>query len=243
MIKKTTACAALMLMASTPLLAKDLNFGFGVKAGTLGSGVEVSVTLTQTINARLALTYMGFLQDVTFDFDDANTGTYASIDSELDVNFGATALMLDWYVFDGTFHLTAGMIKNDSTFKLSGNITSATVTFDGETYDVSQDFTDPSMSGTINLGNGFDPYLGIGWGRKADDEPGLALSVEIGVLLLSPSVDLQAPTLDPNGPAANNGKTQADLDAEVVKAEADAEDELSVLEAWPVISVGLNYAF
>ena len=243
MKKLYPAFGGLLLLSSASLQAQDLNFGVGVKAGTLGTGLELSLALTQTLNARIALTNIDFSTDESLDLNDADTGTNASIDSTLDMNFGATALMLDWYVFDGTFHVSAGMFKNDSKAKLAGTITSATVTFDGQTYDVSQDFTDPSMSGTVKLGSGYEPYVGIGWGRKADDEPGLALSVELGVLLLSPSVDLQAPTLDPNGPAAQGGKTQAELDAEVDKAEATANDELSALEAWPVISVGLNYAF
>ena len=233
----------LLLLSCTSLQARDFNFGVGVKAGTLGTGLELSMTLTQTLNTRLALTNIDFSFDETLDLEDADTGTQASVDSSMDLNFGATALMLDWYVFDGTFHVSAGMVKNDSKIKLNGKLVDNTVTFDGQTYDVSQDFTDPSMSGTIKLGSGYEPYVGIGWGRKADDEPGLALSIELGVLLLSPSVDLQAPTLDPSGPAAQSGKTQAELDSAVDKAESAAEDELSVLEAWPVISVGLNYAF
>jgi len=243
MKKLLPAAGSLLLLSSSLLQAQDLNIGVGAKAGTLGTGLELSVSLTETINARIGVTNIDFSTDETLDLDDPDTGTNATIDSELDMNFGATMLMLDWYVFNGTFHVTAGMVKNDSKAKLSGTITSATVSFDGETYDVSQDFIDPSMSGTVKLGSDYEPYFGIGWGRKASDEPGFALSVELGVVLLSPSVDLRAPTLDPNGPAANNGKTQADLDAEVDAAEATANDDLSDLEAWPVISVGLNYAF
>ncbi len=243
MKKSLPAVGGLLLLSSMAVQAQDINFGIGAKAGTLGTGLELSIGLTQTLNARLGITNVDFSTDETLDLDDPDTGTRATIDSELDMNFGATMLMLDWYVFDGTFHVTAGVVKNDSKAKLSGTITSATVTFDGETYDVSQDFTDPSMSGTVKLGSDYEPYLGIGWGRKAGDEPGFALSLELGVVLLSPSVDLRAPTLDPTGPAANGGKTQADLDAEVDAAEATANDELSDLEAWPVVSVGLNYAF
>ena len=242
-MKKFLPVVGSLLLSSAALHAQDLNIGVGAKAGSLGTGMELSLSLTQTINLRLGVTNVDYSTSETLDLNDAATGTQATIDSDLDLNFGATMLMLDWYVFDGTFHVTAGMVKNDSEAELSGIIRGATVTFDGQTYDVTQDFTDPSMSGTVKLGSDYEPYLGIGWGRKAGDEPGFALSVELGVVLLSPSVDLRAPTLDPNGPAANNGKTQAQLDAEVDAAESAANDDLSDLEAWPVISVGLNYAF
>ncbi len=36
--------------------ANALDIGLGVKAGTLGAGVDISVALTQTINARIGLT-------------------------------------------------------------------------------------------------------------------------------------------------------------------------------------------
>jgi len=242
-MKKTVLASSLLLFSSVSAQALDLNLGLGVKAGTLGTGLEVSVGLTQTLNARLGITNVDFSTDETLDLDDPDTNTSASIDSTLDLNFGATMLMLDWYVFDGTFHLTAGMVKNDSKAKLTGDLSSGTVTFDGTTYDVANDFTDPSVSGTIKLGSGYEPYVGIGWGRKAGNEPGFAVSFELGVLLLSPSVDLKAPTLDPNGTAASNGITQADLDADVDAAESAADDDLSALKAWPVVSLGVNYAF
>jgi len=243
MKKFSSAAGMLLLLSSSLAQAQDLNIGVGVKAGTLGTGLELSLSLTERINARIGVTNVDFSTSERLDLNDAATGTSAIIDSTLDMNFGATMLLLDWYVFNGTFHVTAGMVKNDSKVKLSGTITGATVTFDGQSYDVSQDFIDPGMSGTVTLGGDYEPYLGIGWGRKAGDEPGFALSLELGVLLLSPSVDLTAPRLDPNGPAANGGKTQAELNAEVDAAEATANDDLSNLEAWPVISLGLNYAF
>ncbi len=232
-----------LMLVSFPLQARDLNLGVGIKAGTLGTGLELSLALSKTVNARIAVTNIDASTSETLNLSDAATGTQATIDSSLDMNFGASALLLDWYVFDGTFHVTAGMLKNDSKARLTGRLTSATVTFDGQTYNATQDFIDPSVSGTVKLGSGYDPYLGIGWGRKAGVEPGFALSLELGVLLLSPSVTLAAPTLDPNGPAAASGVTQADLNAGVKDAEKTAEGELTALDVWPVISLGVNYAF
>ena len=41
----------------------------------------------------------------------------------------------------------------------------------------------------------------------------------------------------------NNNLVQADLDDAIQAAEADINDELAILKAWPVISIGFNYAF
>lgn len=223
--------------------ANAIDWGLGVKAGTVGVGAELSVALSQTINARLSLTSVSADFDEEVVLDETINGVpnnTATIDATMDVNFGAVALLLDWYVFDGTFHISGGMIKNDSKIDLLGTIRDNNVTFNGTTYNVGDDFEDASIRGTVSAGESFEPYLGIGWGRKADDDPGLSLSVEIGVVLMSPSVDLQGPTVSSDNP---NNISQADLDADVDAAEQEANDDLSDLEMWPVLSIGLNYAF
>ncbi len=232
-MKPAAIIVGLALIATTSAQAYDI--GVGVKAGTLGAGVDLSVAITPTINARLALTSVNTDFDETLNINDADNE--ATVDANVNLDFGASALLLDWYVFDGTFHITGGMMKNTSTIDLVGTITSATVIFDGTPYDVS-DFDTTTMSGKISMGNSFQPYLGIGWGRKADDNPGLSLSVELGVVLMDPDVDLTAPRV-----TSGSGLNQADIDQDVKAAESSANDELSALKAWPVLSIGLNYAF
>ena len=232
-MKKAIGFAVLSLFMTSNVQALD--FGVGVKAGTTGVGAEVSVALTQTINARISVTSISDEFDDNFEIEDDDNN--ANIDATLDLDFGATALLFDWYVFDGTFHITAGMVRNDSSIELSGEITDANVVFNGQTYNVASEFEDPNLSAKIDAGDSFEPYLGIGWGRKADDDPGLALSIELGVMLFSPSVELIAPT-------ATDSAEQDELNANVAEAESAAEDEISdALEVYPVLSIGLNYAF
>ncbi|MDJ0882444.1 MAG: hypothetical protein QNJ56_12410 [Gammaproteobacteria bacterium] len=234
-MKTKFALLGLLLLGSTSVNALD--FGVGVKAGTVGTGAEISVALTETINARVALT------DVSTDFDEdievSDAENQYTIDSNLDLDFGAQAILFDWYVFNGTFHVTAGVMKNDSTIDLSGTLIpdgSGNVLLGGTSYNVATDFVDPSITGKISAGEDFEPYLGIGIGRKAGNGAGLSFSAEIGVMLMDPSVDLNAPT-------ATNPANQAQLDTDVDEAEASANDEISDLEMYPILSVGLNYAF
>ena len=235
-MKLKTLFAGLAMIVSSNMYAADI--GVGVKAGTLGMGVDISVALTQKINARLSLTKSSydFKETITLNDSNNNLTNQANVDATLDLDFGATAILFDWYVFDGTFHLTGGFVKNSSSIDLNGRITDASVTFNGQTYDVANDFANPNISGSIKLGNSIQPYLGIGWGRKADDDPGLSVSFELGVVLLDPEVDLRAPV-------HTNSTLQTELDNNVNAAEVTANDEVSVLEVWPVISLGLNYAF
>ena len=51
---------AMFLMISN---ADALEVGVGVKAGTVGAGVDLSVALTQTINARISVTSIAAAED------------------------------------------------------------------------------------------------------------------------------------------------------------------------------------
>ncbi len=213
--------------------AYALDFGVGVRAGTTGAGVDLSIALTQTVNARLTMGKIDQEVSEVIELDGSNSG---SIDTNLALDFGSVAILFDWYAFDGIFHATAGFMKNDSKAVMHGTILGDTVVFNGQTYDVSNDFVTPSMGGEVGLADSFEPYLGIGWGRKAGNDAGFSVSFEMGVALISPSVSLTAPVaVDP--------AIQDDLDANVKAAEQSANDDLSDLEIWPVVTLGVNYAF
>jgi len=212
-----------------------LDFGVGVKAGTLGAGVDLSFGLTKTINARIGFTGVDVdSEQETLSVGDP--GLEEDMFATLDADYGANGLLFDWYVFDGTFHVTAGMVKNNGAMELSAALqTGVTYTVGGQPFD-SNDIIG-NIGGSVNLGDSYQPYLGIGWGRKADDDPGFSLSVELGVALLDPEAQLQA-TLNPGG-----SLTQAELDALLRDTEDEFESELDEFELFPVLSLGLNYAF
>jgi len=215
--------------------ANALDVGVGVKAGTLGVGVDLSVALTQTINARVSLTKVNIdSQNETFAVGDA--GAEADIDTNLNFDFGGSALLFDWYVFDGTFHLTGGMLKNNGKISMIGTLKNGLV-INGQPLAPSD--INGSVGGSISAGESYKPYVGLGWGRKADDNPGFSVSVELGVALLDPKVDLTASV----NAAGVNSLNQAQLNSRLNELQTQAENDLSVLKYWPVVSLGLNYAF
>jgi hypothetical protein len=128
------------------------------------------------------------------------------------------------------------MVKNNGAVDLSAALQT------GVTYEVGgQQFNsndiNGNIGGSVHLGDSYQPYLGIGWGRKADDEPGFSLSVELGVALLDPEAQLQATV------ASGSLLSQNDIDAMLRDAEDEFESELDEFELFPVLSIGLNYAF
>ena len=111
MIRKLTGIFLLVFLFAPTASAFDV--GVGLKAGTLGTGVDLSIALTKNINARISLTSID-LDSENETIEVGDFGSTGDLDAELDFDFGATALLIDWYVFDGTFHLTGGLIRNDS---------------------------------------------------------------------------------------------------------------------------------
>lgn len=226
------------LMAGLVLLVSNahaVDVGVGIKAGTVGAGVEVSIALTKTLNARVSLTNIDVDdQNETIEVGDA--GATGDIDADLGLDFGATALLLDWYVFDGTFHLTAGFMRNDTKLSFSGTLLDS-VTVDGEVLDPSD--INGDISGDISLGETFLPYIGVGWGRKAGDGGGISVSFELGVAMLDPDADFDAEV----NVSGSNSLDQAELERRLKGVEDDANDDLDEFEAWPVVSIGINYAF
>ncbi len=232
-MKKLTVIGLSLFLFATNTYARD--FGVGVRAGTNGVGVDLSIALTQTVNARITLGKVDHEVSEVIELNDSNNNS-GSIDADLALDFGSTAILFDWYIFDGIFHATAGVVKNDSKATMHGSILGNTVIFNGEQYDVTNDFVDPTMSGEVGLADSFEPYLGIGWGRKAGNSAGFSVSFELGVALISPSVSLTAPV-------AIDSTIQDELDANVKAAEQSANDDLSDFKLWPVITLGVNYAF
>ena len=206
-----------------------LDVGVGVKVGTVGAGLNLSAAITENVNVRLSLTSVDLdEEDETIDVGDTIEG---EIDAEVDLDFGANAVLFDWYVFKGGFHLTAGMLRHTGDIDLDGELTSA-ASFDGTLITPGDIGT---ISGEVEFANSYQPYIGIGWGRKAGKNGGFSVTADLGIALLDPSVKLDA--------AATGTVPQAAIDSSLRDMEDDAEDELDEFEYWPVLSVGLNYAF
>ncbi len=230
-MKKHLCLAFGLLFLSSPASALDV--GVGAKVGTAGPGVDLSFGLTRTIAVRLSLT--------DFDIDDesetvtvGDSGAEGDIDAELGLDFGSSAVLFDWYVFNGGFHLTAGMMRHNGGMDFSGTLLTDIVV-DGQALAASD--IDGEISGEIDLADSYQPYLGIGWGRKAGDGVGLSITVDVGVVLLDPSADFNA-TVD-----AGSGLSQAELDQRLRGIEDDAEADLDDFEAYPIVSLGLNFRF
>ena len=218
----TKAALAALILASSG--AANADFGVGLKAGTLGLGVEGRWSPIPWLDLRLGANQ--------YDLDTSG--------SQAGVNYDATFAM-DNYFLSGNFRfplspfrVTLGAYSNGKEILMTSQDTGgALLDFGGSTFDT-------SVIGALQSDTTFDstaPYFGVGYDFELFGKVGLNL--DVGVLWQGePSVSLYATGYD-NAPAI----IQAELDAALAIETADLEDEISDYKAWPVVSLAFIYNF
>jgi hypothetical protein len=207
------------LVLSNTATAND-DFWFGLKAGTLGFGAEVSWRPIEWLDLRAGGNF--------YDYDE--TGAQAG------VNYDAT-LALNTYYLTGNFRfplspfrLTVGAYSNHNEVRMvSKDMTSFYLGDNALPYL-------PTEVGTLQSVTSFDsvsPYLGAGFDFDVLDR--LGLSLDFGVLWQGdPIVSLTA-----DGLLGSDPGFLADLELERQQLENEVED----LKAYPVVSIGFNFNF
>lgn len=200
-------------LSATAVAAEKV--GIGLRVGTQGWGAEVGFKLSDRFGLRAGL-YGAEISDSYEETDIVYDG---------DLQLGGLGVIADFHPFRGGFHLSAGLLSNETGIDMSATPTMSQ-TIGGNVYT-------PAEIGTLTGSVDFDdtaPYFGLGWGRI----PGsgrVGFLADIGVLAQgSGSVSLTSSTglINP-----------ADLQAEIDEIEADIED----FDLWPVISFGLAIRF
>jgi len=221
MRRRYLGTALLALASLSQVAAADFgDFASAGRAGSLGFGGELMANFLPDINGRFGATFLPL-----------------GLDTEIgDVNFGfdlrvlTFPLTLDWYPFHGGFHLSGGLIFNQTSMDLDTTST-ASLTIGGHSYSASDL---GSVHGDVSFKR-VAPYAGIGWGNAFGQDGHWGILTDLGVAFLGrPHVALSA-----TGPIALDPGFQEDLNRE----QGDIEDDLGLLRFYPVFSISLFYRF
>ncbi len=217
MVRKGLLTIAAMLVA-IPAQA-DNDFGLGVKAGTLGIGVEATWRPPLPwLDLRLGANRFDYADDGSFsDIPYDGTLSLNSYHATANLHFPLTPL-----------RITAGIYDNGNELALTSSSSDAYV-IGGIPFDASEVGTLRSAATFA----GAAPYLGFGFDFTALMKVGLNL--DLGVLWQGdPNVTLAA-----DGPIASNPLFQVALERE----RRDIANELRDYKAWPVASLGIVFNF
>lgn len=208
---------ALVLTASGAAAA-DNNFGFGVKAGTLGIGVEGTWRALPALDFRVGMN--------SYDYDD--TGAQAGINYNATLNLETLYATANFSFPLTPFRLTAGVYSNGNELNMISAETGS-IDIGGITYTAAE-------IGTLSSKTSFSstaPYLGFGFDFTLMNRVGLNL--DFGVLWQGDPVV----TMNTTGLLANDPTFLSSLESE----RQQLEDDISSYKAWPVISLGVVFNF
>jgi hypothetical protein len=213
------ACAIALGLGAAMTASADNALGFGVKAGTLGLGVEGTWRPLPYLDLRFGANQ--------FDYTDTRSETGVVYEAELN---------LDNYYLTGNFRfplspfrVTAGVYSNGNEVNAISGDNGAIIVIGGDPYPA-------DAVGTLSARGSFgstSPYAGVGFDFSLFGKVGMNL--DFGVLWQgSPRVEIAS-----DGILSGNPTFESSLEAERL----ELEDNLSDYKAWPVISIGFVFNF
>lgn len=221
-MKRPIILAAFCFLSWTGLaLSSDAGrLAIAARSGTLGLGGDVMVNVLPDVNVRLGVGFFGL------DFD----GEVEDVEYDFDLDLLTFPLVVDWYPFENRFHLSAGVILNQTEAALTGRY-DGTIEIGDETY-TSDEIG--ALSGEVSFRD-VAPYVGIGWGNAFGKTRRWGFITDLGVAFTgSPDVALSA-----SGPLADDPTLLANL----AREEDDVQDQADKFKIYPVLSANLYFRF
>jgi hypothetical protein len=216
-----TAAAVLPLLIFPGVAPADTSLG--IRAGTLGGGIEVSTALSQRAAVRLNADGYNRTQSSTQD----------NIQYDMKLKLQTVSLLGDWFPAANNFRISAGAMFNGSKFTMKGQPTNGTFTINGAQYSSTTQIS--SLDATVDFRKAA-PYFGIGYGRPINS--GLSLIFDLGVMFQgSPRSKINVTCIDPTPGTCSQVQTHVDAE------ESNLDDSLHKFKYYPVISLGLAYTF
>lgn len=210
-------CAGLTIF----MPATAAGFAIGGRAATTGFGGDLTMRMTSWLNIRASANAFNYTY----------TDTYGDVSYDADLNLKSAGVLLDFHPFHGSFRLSAGTYANGNGIDFTGQPTQ-NVTIGGQNFTPAQVGT---IAGTV-IFQKYAPYLGIGWGNAVGARNQLGFNLELGVLFQgSPDVEMSS-----QGGTFSNDPT---LISEIGKEEQAIEDDLSGMKYYPVVAMGVSWAF
>lgn len=184
--------------------------------GTTGVELGYAHKLGNSWGVRGELNFLDYDRD--FDTSD--------VDYDANLKFANAGLFVDYFIA-GSFRVTAGALVGERKLRGRGEASGGAITIDGVDY--------PADGESLRLRARFpdvSPYVGIGWGH-AQQGRGLRFYIDAGAAFGRPDVRLRA------SPGLLAAAGEAAIEAE----EDEVQDKADDLRAYPVIKLGIGYAF
>ena len=207
---------------SSTALAETGDVAVGIKAGTLGMGIDGFLGFSQYFNARTGFNFLNYHSKFT----------KSNLDYNFNLRLRSLPILIDWHPMgdDSGFRLTTGMLINNNQILANAILQDSNIIGDGH-YSAKEIGT---LKAVVKVKNGTSPYVGMGWGNPFRSDSAFSYSFDLGVVFQgSPDVSLTA-----DGPISYSPAFQTNLQKENNKFKNDTAE----FKCYPSISVGFTYA-
>ncbi len=211
------SAATSLLLLSVP--EASAQFGFALRASTLGLGGDVSYPVSPTFNVRLGGSYLGYSRSDVIEKDDI------SLQYNADGHAGSGQLMADFFPMGSGLRLTGGLVlnlteANAHVFSLTPYTINAGQT-DEKTFTPDRVGT---LTGQVGYQNPVAPYFGVGFGNPA--RGGFGVEFELGAMYAGkPRIEMTGTGLI--GPTAEQAPA--------------LERGVESFRVYPMVSLGLSF--
>ncbi|HZO92995.1 MAG TPA: hypothetical protein VFB22_04445 [Candidatus Baltobacteraceae bacterium] len=214
-MRRLAAAAFAVALLAPPAVARADAFSavsVGVHAGTTGAGVTLEKPLLYNFSVRIETNWLTVAQQMRYDAQ-----SYASTS-----HFRNAGVIADFRPYGGRYRLSAGLLFGSDEID---NVAQPS----GSTIQVGSGVYSGAAAGSVTSRVRFDrPSIYLGAGTGTGIIPGLALSVDGGILIRNGHASASA-----NGPLQNDPGFEANLNR--------LAGELRTHVVSPVFSVGLVY--
>lgn len=220
-MNKLTPTFLLLLIIAIPSALNAQGFALGARAGTLGFGGEVALSLSDNLAVR------GGLGSFFYEYEDELEG----VDYTISPPSMTATVGIDVYPWGGSFRLIGGIMFRDGDFEAeSGDLSQVgSIDIGDETFDD----VDGRLFGTLAT-NSTAPFVGMGFGNHT--QGGFGFFIDFGVAFVGePDVDLRA-----EGPVTSNQLFMSELAKE---EQAIQDDAGGYLTYWPILNLGVKIPF
>lgn len=216
---------------------KSPRIGIGLKASTLGAGIEAATAVTRRSNVRVGLN--------AFDYSTGFNRDGIHYNGKL--NLRSVGVFYDQYLVGG-FHVSPGVLVYDGN-RGGADATAAggqSFTLGSETYFSSK--TNPvAGTGTLKFDREVAPALMFGFGNLLPrSQRHFSVTFDFGVIFQGPpkvTLNLAGSTCNGQGNLCQDIRSNSGIQANIQSQQGKLNDSLAPFKYYPVVSLGFGYKF
>jgi hypothetical protein len=216
----------------------DVNLSFFL----ISPGIEAATPVTRKSNVRAG--FNAFVYDRTF-HEDKN-------EYDGHISFKTFQAHYDYFPFGGGFHVSGGLLAYFGD-PLTATIFAPSFKLNGQEYYPANNVSAITGNGKIDF-NAVSPTVTIGFGNIVSRKPNkhFTVPVEFGVAFQgSPKAHLNfanavlctSPGVPPTDPSCQATATYTTIQTNIAAEQNKINNDLTVIKAYPIFSIGFGYKF